>query len=101
MMNLLYQTSDKPIRTFSLIYFITLLTYLLLRQTGFNLAQAFNANVIGLLALIFMSMMAFIRCHDNHTHDDNNTRATRLSILILQIMSFATLIMITPSIIEW
>ncbi|EFI3539485.1 hypothetical protein ACEVUI_004293 [Salmonella enterica] len=102
MMEKLYRLSNKPILIFSLIYMITLSIYILLREAGFTLAQAFNANVIGLLVLMFMAMLTLLRLLDKNEHKnaDKNVLTIRYITLILQIMSYATLIMITPSILE-
>lgn len=102
MMEKLYRLSNKPILTFSLIYIISLSIYVLLREVGFTLAQAFNSNIIGLLILMFMATLAFLRLLDKHEYknSDKNALTIRATTLILQIMSYAILVMITPSILE-
>ncbi|EAN4970969.1 hypothetical protein EH030_20725 [Salmonella enterica] len=99
-METLYRISNKPVLIFTIIYITSIIGYIALRESGFSFSQAFNANVIAFLALIFMWMIALLRCIDENKRCNINIKMMKSFILILQVMSYSIAIMVTPSILE-
>lgn len=99
-MESLYRISNKPVSIFTIIYITSIISYVVLRNSGFSFAQAFNANVIGFLALIFMWMIVLLRYIDENKRCNINIKMMKSFILILQLTSYSIAIMITPSILE-
>ena len=99
-MESLYRISNKPVLIFTIVYITSIIGYIALRDLGFSFSQAFNANVIGFLALIFMWMIVFLRYIDENKRCNINIKMMKSFILILQLTSYSIAIMITPSILE-
>lgn len=99
-MESLYRISNKPVLIFTIIYITSIISYIVLRDSGFSFSQAFNANVIGFLALVFMWMIVLLRYIDENKRCNINIKMMKSFILIFQLTSYSIAIMITPSILE-
>ncbi|EAR4352516.1 hypothetical protein ELU21_17620 [Salmonella enterica] len=99
-MESLYRISNKPVLIFTIIYITSIISYIALRDSGFSFSQAFNANVIGFLALVFMWMIVLLRYIDENKRCNINIKMMKSFILIFQLTSYSIAIMTTPSILE-
>ncbi|WP_272664016.1 MULTISPECIES: hypothetical protein [unclassified Providencia] len=88
---------DKPVGIFTIIYFVTVIAYALLRYFKVSESQAFSANIIGLLVFFFMWMLIFLNEEDKNKKNDKNSNMMKQLILTLQLMCFSIAIIITPS----